>query len=136
MPEPNCACAAGCNAAASPMANVVNISFLIGFSSRFRWMILIVKQRLGLLLRRKNLALNLGKMVGLRLAPCLPRFSLGFEGCYLLGGQLLSRQHSCGPRSLIVQTILGIGGVLGVVLLLQLLHLFCFALTTCNGKGE
>src|ERR1035441_3697846 len=92
MPEPNCACATGCDRAASPMANVVNISFLIGFSSRFRWMIVIVKQRLGLLLCRLNLSLYLCKMVGLRLASRIPFFLPGVEGRHLFCGQLLSRQ--------------------------------------------
>ncbi len=37
MPEPNCACASGCNAAANPTASTVRVSFFIVLSFRRRW---------------------------------------------------------------------------------------------------
>src|ERR1035437_2509157 len=83
---------------------------------------------------RKNFFLELRKTVGLWLALYLPFFLLGFESRRLFCGQLLSSQKSCGSGRVFVQASLGIGWVLGVVLILQLLHLFGSTLTA--GKGE
>jgi len=91
---------------------------------------------LALLLRTENLALNIRKMVGLGLAPLIPRFLLGVKSCHLFFGQLFPGQQSSGPRSIFVQTILGIGGVFSVILLLQLLYFFRLALAACKGKSD
>src|SRR5271169_1458755 len=82
----------------------------------------------------KNFSLELRKTVGLWLAPCLPLFLFCFESRHLFCGQLLSGEKSGGSRGVFVQASLGIGWVFGVVLILQLLHLFSFALAA--GKGE
>ena len=87
-----------------------------------------------LLLCCKNFSLELRKTVGLWLASCVSLFFLGFESRRLLCGQPLSGQKSCGTGGVFVQASLGIGRVFGVVLVLQPLHLFGFALTA--GKGE
>src|SRR5208282_3159091 len=87
-----------------------------------------------LLLRGKNLFLELRKMVSLWLASCVSLFLLGFQVRHLFLGQSLSRQKSCGPGVVFLQAVLGIGRVFSVVLILQLLHFCRFALTV--GKGE
>src|ERR1039458_9309957 len=86
--------------------------------------------------RSENLAQNIRKMVGLGLAPFIARFLLGVESCDLFFGQLFPGQKPCGPRSIFIQAILGIGGIFSVILLLQLLHLFRFALAACKGKSH
>jgi hypothetical protein len=124
---------AGCNAAARPMASAVKISFFIALSFRLAVGVAMLLQQYRVTAVRQEFLLDLCKTVGLWLAPCVSFFLLGFEGRYLLRGQLLSGQHSDEPE-VWIEAVLGIGRVFGVVLVLQLLHLCRFALTA--GKGE
>src|SRR5271169_584322 len=133
MPEPNCACAAGCSAVASPMASAVRSTFFIALSLSFAVGVAKPYSNTALLLCGKDFSLDLCKTVGLWLAPCVPFSPLRLEGRRLLRGQLLSGQHSCGTGGLI-EAVLGIGRVFGVVLVQQLLYLCRFALT--SGKGQ
>src|SRR5580658_1533760 len=135
MPEPNCACAAGCNAVASPMASAVRSSVFIALSFRLRLVSWCSHSDTALLLCSKNLFLDLCKTVGLWFAPCVSFFFLRFEGRHLLGCQLFSGQHSCGIGGLI-KAVLGIGRVFSVVLILQLLHFLSFALTAHKGESR
>ena len=78
MPEPNCAFANGCNAAANPTASTVRVMFLhlshpfvaVGFAMLY--------SGTALLLCSENLFLELRETVGLWLAPCVAFFLLSF----------------------------------------------------------
>src|SRR6266851_1357749 len=89
-----------------------------------------------LLLCSKNFSLYLCKTVRFWLAARLSCFLLGFDSRCLLRGQLLSGHKSFGCGAVFLQASLGISWVFGVVLILQLLHLFRFALTAGEGKNR
>src|SRR6266536_5136463 len=101
MPEPNCACAAGCNAVAIPMANAVRISFFIVCPFVLRLVSSCLHSDTALLLCGKNLFLDFCKTVGLWFAARVSFLFPRVEGGHLLRRQLFPGQHSCGVRGLI-----------------------------------
>src|ERR1700691_2744689 len=136
MPEPNCACAAGWNAVTSPTASAVRISFFIALSFPLRLVWESSYGNTALLLCGENFSLYLCKTVRFWLAPCFSCFLLGFDSRCLLRGQLLSGHKSFGCGAVFFQASLGISWVFGVVLILQLLDLFGFALAADKGENR
>jgi len=89
MPEPNCACAAGCNVAPIPMASYGENHFLHGLSFRLAVGAPVLAQRYALLLCSKNLVSGFARRLasGLHLAS---RSFSSYEFGHLLCGQLFS----------------------------------------------
>src|SRR5579864_715984 len=95
MPEPNCAFANGCNAAANPTASTVRVSFFIVSSLRRRWLCDALQQYGSTAARRESLS---GAAQDGPPAACYERLVPSWlQDPPFVPWLLLSCRHSCGP---------------------------------------